>query len=138
MKDNNISPQTMTTITASASSSSSSSSSSTCSDLQQRKTAPNGPLFDTGLLHLNQLTDDENQYKNEIYRNSHLIISKQQQQHSSLKLSSNNFSLDKSNACFLADINIYEAKPVHLLNNPDTLTTNAASNCNQQQQISCV
>lgn len=135
---NNISPQTMTTVT--------SSSSSTCSDLpvQKQKYPQHGPLFDTHLspeqdtIKSIQSTDNSSskdhydQYRNEIYRNSHLIILKQQQQQSSI-FNSNN-------------LNIYEAKPIQFNSNPffnspnstKQPNTNPSSSTTNTQQISCV
>ena len=136
----------MTTITTS---SSSSSNASTCSDLLPKSyfNHLNGPLFDTSLNlndknqliisntsntnQNNEAKDQYDQYKNEIYRNSHLIISKQ---HNSSKSNNYNMSMSlahqiahlKSNnnnnnaSAYLTDINTYEAKPVQLNNNANT------------------
>ena len=149
-----MSPQTMTTITASSSSSSSNSSTtssslnSKCLDKNShpRPINNNGPLFDTCLNEApiptnsinnnnNNINSNDQQYRNEIYRNSHLILSKQ-----------NLYQYTAVNKVQYQNINIYEAKPIQINNNQNETTSpfskeNSSTNTNQitiGQQISCV
>ena len=138
----------VTTTTTSSSASSSSSSSNKYFETTNCKPRPNnGPLFDTCLNELpiqaineeTNINSDQQYYRNEIYRNSHLIMTKQnlyQYANTSTTAAANNVQQYQN-------IHTYEAKPIQINNIIANSIIRKSSNTDgqqqqPQQQISCV